>query len=62
MINYLKSSISISSYNGCTINCKYCILSSLGDRENERKVEDEKELVKKPLLVVFYKDWEYAPL
>ena len=49
MINYLKSSISISSYNGCTINCKYCILSSLGNRENVRKVEDEKELVKKLL-------------
>ena len=51
MINYLKSSISISSYNGCTINCKYCILSSLGNRENVRKVEDEKELQKFILIV-----------
>ena len=54
MINYLKSSISISSYNGCTINCKYCILSSLGNRENVRKVEDEKELVKKLLSLKLY--------
>ena len=54
MINYLKSSISISSYNGCTINCKYCILSSLGNRKNVRKVEDEKELVKKLLSLKLY--------
>lgn len=47
MLNYLKSSISISSYNGCTIGCKYCILSVLGNRSKVEKVADEKELVKR---------------
>ncbi len=46
MLNYLKSSISISSYNGCTIGCKYCILSVLGDRLNVKKVAQEEDLVK----------------
>ena len=47
MLNYLKSSISISSYNGCTIGCKYCILSVLENRSKVEKVADEKELVKR---------------
>ena len=47
MINYLKSSISISSYDGCTVGCKYCILSVLGNRGNVHKVSDEAELVKR---------------
>lgn len=46
MLNYLKSSISISSYNGCTIGCKYCILSVLGNRLKVEKVSEEEELVK----------------
>lgn len=49
MINYLKSSISISSYNGCSIGCKYCILSVFENREKVEKVCDENELVKKLL-------------
>lgn len=47
MLNYLKSSISISSYDGCTIGCKYCILSVLGNRISVKKVSDEEELVKR---------------
>ena len=47
MLNYLKSSISISSYDGCTIGCKYCILSVLGNRTKVRKVSDEEELIKR---------------
>lgn len=47
MLNYLKSTISISSYNGCTIGCKYCILSVLGNRTRVEKVADEKELVER---------------
>lgn len=54
MLNYLKSSISISSYNGCTIGCKYCILSVLGNRTNVEKVSDEKELVNKLLSFRLY--------
>ncbi len=54
MINYLKSSISISTYNGCTIGCKYCILSTLGNREKVIKIEDEKEIVKKLLAFRLY--------
>ena len=49
MLNYLKSSISISSYNGCVIGCKYCILSVLGNRTKVEKVSDEEELVHKLL-------------
>ena len=45
MLNYLKSSISISSYDGCNIGCKYCILSALGNRNKIRKVSDEEQLV-----------------
>lgn len=46
MLNYLKSSISISSYDGCTIGCKYCILSGLSkDRCKVKKIKDECELV-----------------
>ncbi len=45
MLNYLKSSISISSYDGCTIGCKYCILSVLGDRAHVKKIADEEKLV-----------------
>lgn len=45
MLNYLKSSISISSYDGCTIGCKYCILSGLNDRCNVKKIADEENLV-----------------
>ncbi len=46
MLNYLKSSISISSYDGCTIGCKYCILSGLSeDRCKVKKIIDEGELV-----------------
>lgn len=47
MLNYLKSSISISSYDGCTIGCKYCILSVLGERNTVRKISKEEELVEK---------------
>ena len=47
MLNYLKSSISISSYDGCTIGCRYCILSVLEHRKDVRKVADEEELVKR---------------
>lgn len=49
MLNYLKSSISISSYDGCTIGCKYCILSGLGDRCTVKKISDEEELVEELL-------------
>ena len=45
LIEYLKSSISISSYSGCTINCKYSILSSLKNRLDVVKVFDEEQLV-----------------
>lgn len=45
MINYLKSSISISSYNGCSIGCKYCILSVFENREKVEKICNEEELV-----------------
>lgn len=45
MLNYLKSSISISSYDGCTIGCKYCILSGLEDRCTVKKISKEEELV-----------------
>jgi len=47
MLNYLKSSISISSYDGCTIGCKYCILSVLGNRNHVRKIADEEDLVRR---------------
>lgn len=49
MLNYLKSSISISSYDGCTIGCKYCILSALEDRNKVKKVANEEELVEELL-------------
>ena len=49
MLNYLKSSISISTYDGCTIGCKYCILSVLDDRNNVKKIADEEELVEELL-------------
>lgn len=49
MLNYLKSSISISSYDGCNIGCKYCILSALGNRNKIKKVANEKELVEQLL-------------
>lgn len=46
MLNYLKSSISISSYDGCTICCKYCILSGLSNyRSKVRKLINERDLV-----------------
>ena len=45
MLNYLKSSISISSYDGCTIGCKYCILSVFENRAKVKKIVDETELV-----------------
>lgn len=51
MLNYLKSSISISSYNGCTIGCKYCILSVLGNRNKVEKVADEEQLVKRIIAI-----------
>ena len=54
MLNYLKSSISISSYDGCTIGCKYCILSVLGNRAKVKKVSDEKEMTE-----CFKKSLEY---
>lgn len=41
---YLKSSISISAYAGCTINCKYCILSTYRENNNITKIIDEKKL------------------
>lgn len=47
VLNYLKSSISISTYDGCTIGCQYCILSVLGNRSEVRKVTSEEELVKR---------------
>ncbi len=49
MLNYLKSSISISSYDGCTVGCKYCILSVLGDRNKVKKIANEEELVQQLL-------------
>ena len=54
MINYLKSSISISSYDGCTIGCKYCILSVLGERECVKKISDEEKLVENLLKFKLY--------
>lgn len=54
MLNYLKSSISISSYDGCSIGCKYCILSTLKDRAKIRKVADEEELVQQLLSFRLY--------
>ena len=54
MLNYLKSSISISTYDGCTIGCQYCILSVLGNRSKVRKVAEEKELVNKLLNFKLY--------
>lgn len=50
----MKSSISISSIDGCTIGCKYCILSVLGNRTNVRKVADEEELVNQLLKFRLY--------
>lgn len=44
-IEYLKSSISISSYTGCSIGCKYCILSSLSNHNVIDKLYDEQELI-----------------
>lgn len=44
-IEYLKSSISISSYTGCSIGCKYCILSSLSNHNVIDKIYDEQELI-----------------
>lgn len=49
MLNYLKSSISISSYDGCVIGCKYCILSVLGNRSEVKKIANEEELVQQLL-------------
>lgn len=54
MINYLKSSISISSYDGCTIGCKYCILSSLDNRNTVKKIIDEETLVEQLLKFRLY--------
>lgn len=47
MIMYLKSSLSISSYSGCVINCKYCILSTYRDNNSINKECDENELCEK---------------
>lgn len=44
-IEYLKSSLSISSYVGCSLGCKYCILSSLKFNSLPEKISDEKDLV-----------------
>lgn len=41
---YFKSSISISAYAGCTINCKYCILSTYRENNHITKIIDEEEL------------------
>lgn len=41
---YLKSSISISAYAGCTINCKYCILSTYRKNNHIEKIISEEEL------------------
>lgn len=54
MILYLKSSISISSYNGCCIGCKYCILSTLKDRSCIKKIYDEEELIDNLLNYKYY--------
>ena len=54
MLNYLKSSISISSYDGCTIGCEYCILSTLEDRNKVKKIADENELVSELLSFRLY--------
>lgn len=51
MMNYLKSSISISSYDGCTIGCTYCILSGFEGREKVKKIADEEALVKRTIRV-----------
>ena len=54
MVMYLKSSFSINSYDGCNIGCKYCILSTLEDRNKLTKIADEKELVKELKEYKFY--------
>lgn len=41
---YLKSSMSISAYAGCTINCKYCILSTYRENNHISKIMDEEKL------------------
>lgn len=41
---YLKSSISISAYSGCTINCKYCILSTYRKNNHIEKIINEEDL------------------
>jgi len=44
MLLYLKSSISISAYSGCTINCKYCILSTARNNNHTEKIIEESQL------------------
>ena len=45
MVMYLKSSFSINTYDGCSIGCKYCILSTLENRNSVKKIADEIEVV-----------------
>ena len=51
---YLKSSFSINSYDGCNIGCRYCILSTLENRNNLRKIADETKLVEELKNYKFY--------
>jgi len=44
-IEYLKSSLSISTFVGCNMGCKYCILSSLKFGVLPEKIADEADLV-----------------
>lgn len=54
MVMYLKSSFSINSYDGCNIGCKYCILSTLDNRNSLKKIANEKELVEELKSYKFY--------
>lgn len=54
MVMYLKSSFSINSYDGCNIGCKYCILSSLENRNSLKKIAEEKDIVKELMDYKFY--------
>lgn len=48
-VEYLKSSLSVSSYVGCPMGCKYCVLSSLDFETKLQKITEENDLVKRLL-------------
>ena len=54
MLMYLKSSISLSCYDGCSIGCKYCILSTLENRQTVKKICEEQDIIEELLNYRFY--------